>query len=108
MKIIIITLLLTLSACSITPYKISLKQGSAMTQKNYHILKLGMTKEKVISLLGSPNINSVYHPNRFDYVYMYQQEQQYFSSSYYLIFTDNLLAFISDQQKKQLNINQYN
>lgn len=106
-KIILIALSVSLFSCSLTPYKVTLTQGSKITQKLYDNLEIGMAKQDVITLLGSPSINSVYSPNRFDYVHMYKQADQYFVSSYYLVFQDNLLITISEKQIKEIDVEQY-
>ena len=107
LKIILTALFVSLFSCSLTPYKVTLTQGSKITQKLYDNLEIGMAKQDVINLLGSPSINSVYSPNRFDYVHMYKQADQYFISSYYLVFEDNLLITISEKQVKDIDVEQY-
>ena len=98
---------MSLFSCALAPYKVTLTQGSKITQKLYDNLKLGMAKQNIINLLGSPSLNSVYSPNRFDYVHMYKQLDQYFVSSYYLVFKDNLLITISEKQIKEIDVEQY-
>ena len=107
-KIMLVIVFLSLFSCSLTPYKVKLKQGSQVTQRLHDNLKLGMSKEEVINLLGSPNIHSVYSPNRFDYVYMYNKESKYFSSSYYVIFNNNVVIYISNKKNTELDIDKYN
>ena len=77
-KIAIFLMLLPfLGACSymekIKPYKIDIQQGNVVTQEMVAKLKLGMSTSQVRFILGTPPIVDVFHANRWDYVYRYQQ-----------------------------------
>ena len=61
-----------LSGCSrelFTIYKIDVQQGNAVEVEKVEQLTLGMTKEQVEFLLGSPMLTDIFHPERWDYVY---------------------------------------
>jgi outer membrane protein assembly factor BamE len=59
-----------LSACSyLAPYKIDIQQGNIVAQENVDKLKVGMTRNEVKNLLGTPLVADIYHANRWDYVY---------------------------------------
>lgn len=63
-------LLAALSACSyLTPYKLDVPQGNAITADQVAKLKLGMTRAQVKFLLGTPLLVDAFHPNRWDYLY---------------------------------------
>ena len=71
-KIITLIAALFLSGCSgklFTVYKIDVQQGNAVEIEKVEQLELGMTKEQVKFLLGTPLITDVFHPDRWDYVY---------------------------------------
>ncbi len=63
----------TLSGCSLfSVYKIDLPQGTPLTQTQAQTLKLGMSQNQVLYILGSPAIRDTLEPNRWDYIYDYQ------------------------------------
>lgn len=69
-----------LAACSYKPgfineYKIDVQQGNVLTQEMVAQLKPGQTRDQVRFLLGSPMIADVFHQQRWDYVYRYQNGQ---------------------------------
>ena len=62
-----------LSGCGkglLTIYKIDVQQGNAMLAEDIEKIKLGMNKEQVLFVLGSPLIVDSFHPERWDYIYM--------------------------------------
>lgn len=73
-KIAIICLTLCLHGCSgklFTVYKIDVQQGNAVELEQVDKLKIGMNKEQVKFLLGSPLVADIFHPDRWDYVYYF-------------------------------------
>ncbi|MEH6458761.1 outer membrane protein assembly factor BamE [Chitinimonas sp. JJ19] len=68
--LLIATLLASLTACSyLTPYKLDVPQGNAVTADQVAKLKLGMTRAQVRFALGTPLLVDAFHPNRWDYLY---------------------------------------
>ncbi|VAX00586.1 hypothetical protein MNBD_GAMMA22-3002 [hydrothermal vent metagenome] len=57
---------ISLSACSI--YEIDIQQGNVLDEEAVAKLKVGMTKQQVQFILGSPIIKDAFHPERWDYV----------------------------------------
>ena len=76
MRIKLILLSLLLASCSgfLTPYKMDIRQGNFVTPEMREKLKLGMSKQQVRYVLGSPTINDAFHGNRWDYVYRLEHE----------------------------------
>ena len=69
-----------LAACTYKPafineYKIDIQQGNVLTQEMVAQLRPGQTREQVRFLLGSPMIADIFHQQRWDYVYRYQNGQ---------------------------------
>ncbi|MFK8026688.1 MAG: outer membrane protein assembly factor BamE [Gammaproteobacteria bacterium] len=65
-------LLISLSGCSgrlFTVHKIDVQQGNAVDPEKVEQLQVGMNKEQVRFLMGSPLIHDAFHPDRWDYVY---------------------------------------
>ena len=54
------------------PHKIEIKQGNYVTQDMVNKLKPGMTRSQVRFALGTPLIADPFHPDRWDYVYVYE------------------------------------
>jgi len=70
--IVIVTLMLTLTSCSgrlFTVYKIDVQQGNKIEPEKVEQLSVGMNKEQVKYLMGTPLIIDAFHPDRWDYVY---------------------------------------
>ena len=67
-----------LAACSmpripgITPYKMEIQQGNYVSQEMVSQLKPGMSKDQVRLLLGTPLLTDIFHANRWDYVYWFE------------------------------------
>ncbi len=68
---------LWLAACSnvpriVTEYRIDVQQGNVLTQELVSQLKPGQTKDQVRFLLGTPMLADMFHANRWDYLYRFQ------------------------------------
>ena len=53
-------------------YKMDIRQGNTLEQETVDSLRLGMTKQQVIFLMGTPLLQDPFHANRWDYVYTFQ------------------------------------
>jgi outer membrane protein assembly factor BamE len=56
-------------ADSITPYKVEVVQGNFVSKEQVEALKPGMSRQQVRDLLGTPLVTSVFHADRWDYVF---------------------------------------
>lgn len=75
MKSLLAVLLFTLSitACSTVKkivYRIDVPQGNYLEQENIDQLKVGMNKEQVHYILGTPILKDNFAQNRWDYVFI--------------------------------------
>lgn len=66
-----------LSACSnvpriVTEYRIDVQQGNVLNQEMVAQLKPGQTRDQVRFILGTPLLTDVFHAQRWDYVYRFQ------------------------------------
>jgi outer membrane protein assembly factor BamE len=71
--IVLFTLLI--SGCSILDsltYKVNKQQGNITEHKHVDKLEIGMTKEQVKFLLGTPMSIDSFDHNHWDYIYTYQ------------------------------------
>jgi outer membrane protein assembly factor BamE len=80
----------------ITPYKMEIQQGNFISEDTQAQLKLGMSKEQVRQLLGTPLLTDIFHSERWDYVYWREdaagkREQRKFA----LFFEDGKLARVT-------------
>ncbi|PCI53220.1 MAG: outer membrane assembly protein BamE [Gammaproteobacteria bacterium] len=65
----IITIALSLSACSSWVYRIDIPQGNYLEQKSIDKIQIGMTKEQVKFILGSPVVVDTFDNNTWNYIY---------------------------------------
>lgn len=69
-KIILLTLIFsTLAFASGCVYRASISQGNLIKQEDLDQVEVGMTRNQVRFLLGSPLIDDPFHQDRWDYVY---------------------------------------
>lgn len=71
-KLIIITLLFLTSACSSWVYRIDIPQGNYLDKKSVEQLQLGMTKEQVKFVLGTPVVIDSFDDNTWHYIYNFK------------------------------------
>ena len=60
----------------VTPYKIDILQGNVVTSEQAKALQPGMSRLQVRDLLGSPLLTSVFHADRWDYVFTFKRQGQ--------------------------------
>jgi outer membrane protein assembly factor BamE len=60
----------------ITPYRMDVLQGNVVTREQVQVLQVGMAREQVRNVLGTPLLASVFHANRWDYVFTFQRQGQ--------------------------------
>jgi len=84
-------LLLALAGCSSTgsvgssvsslggllqPYKVDVVQGNVITREQAEAVKPGMTRDQVHNIMGTPLLVSVFHADRWDYVFTFRRQGQ--------------------------------
>ncbi len=70
LRILAIVFAVALGGCSaLAPQKIEILQGNFISEDIARQLKLGMTKQQVRYLLGTPLLADVFHTDRWDYVF---------------------------------------
>ena len=70
---IVATLALSLTACLNIPYRAPIQQGNVIEADRAGMIREGLTKEQVANLAGSPVTSSLFHSNRWDYIYRLDQ-----------------------------------
>jgi outer membrane protein assembly factor BamE len=58
----------------ITPYRIDIVQGNAITSEMVALVKPGMTRAQVRDILGSPMLTDLFHANRWDYIFSIRRQ----------------------------------
>ena len=80
MRIKLMLLPLLLASCSavkipdiniphLTPYHAEIRQGNYVTPEMREQLKLGMSRQQVSFVLGTPLSTDLFHADRWDYIY---------------------------------------
>ncbi len=68
-RVAIVITALTLSACSSWVFRYDVPQGNYLEQKSIDKLQVGMTKEQVKFILGSPVVVDAFDNDTWNYVY---------------------------------------
>ncbi len=58
----------------VQPYKIDRVQGNVVTREQAAALRPGMPRTVVRDILGTPLLTSVFHANRWDYVFTFNRQ----------------------------------
>lgn len=58
----------------ITPYKIDIVQGNFVSREQAQALKEGMSRSQVRDILGTPLLTSIFHADRWDYVFTFKRQ----------------------------------
>lgn len=58
----------------VTPYKIDVVQGNVVTREQLAALQIGMPRAQIPSIVGTSLLVSVFHANRWDYVFSFKRK----------------------------------
>ena len=58
----------------VTPYRMDLVQGNFVAKEQVEVVKPGMTRSQVREILGTPLLTSVFHADRWDYVFTFKRQ----------------------------------
>lgn len=61
-------------AGSLAPYKVEVVQGNFVSKEQVEALKPGMNRQQVREVLGTPLVASVFHADRWDYVFTLKRQ----------------------------------
>ena len=91
---------------SIEVYKPSIMQGSVLEMSDVNLLQIGMTKNQVMDLIGSPSIIDPFHQYQWDYINHSSIEgETKIQYRLRLIFDGNILAEIDKTGLSGLLVN---
>lgn len=63
-----------LLACGAFPYKVEIAQGNFVSKEQVSALKPGMPRAQVMDILGTPLLVSVFHADRWEYVFTLKRQ----------------------------------
>jgi outer membrane protein assembly factor BamE len=58
----------------VTPYKMDIVQGNFVSKEQAAALQVGMSRAQVRNILGTPLLVSVFHADRWDYVFTFKRQ----------------------------------
>lgn len=58
----------------VTPYRIDIVQGNFVSKEQAAAVKPGMSRSQVRDMLGTPLLTSIFHADRWDYVFTFQRQ----------------------------------
>ena len=87
----------SLLACStrLSPYQVDVQQGNVVSREQAEALRPGMARSLVRDQLGSPLLTSLFHGNRWDYVFTFRRQGQ-------PVQTRKLTVFFRDDQVERI------
>ena len=89
---------------SVSLYKPTIKQGSFLDINDVNMLQLGMSKDTVVNLIGTPSIIDPFHQYQWDYINHSSIEGKIeIQYRLRLIFKDNLLTEIDKSGLESLS-----
>ena len=59
---------------ALTPYKVEVVQGNFISREQVQALQKGMAAEQVRNILGTPLVTSLFHGERWDYVFTLRRQ----------------------------------
>lgn len=99
--LIIAILLAALTASSGCVYRVGISQGNLIEQEDLDQVEVGMTRNQIRFLLGTPMIDDPFHQDRWDYVYYLKpgREDAVFKRWISIIFEDDVVSEIRKDQE---------
>ncbi len=88
-------------------YKTTITEGSVLEIDMVKKLRIGMTKNEVVNLIGTPSINDPFHQDQWDYIHHSTLDGEIIENyRLTLIFSEDFLAEIDDSSLDKLINNQ--
>lgn len=102
--ILIISLIFSqfLASCA---YKPDVQQGNTIDDKQVSLLKVGMTKQQVVFVMGTALLKDPFHKNRWDYIYTYKKGHAKAERRLITLYFENeILSKIDQSQLKKITL----
>ena len=89
----------------LTPYKVDVIQGNFVSREQVAQLRPGLTRDQVKGVLGTPLVASMFHADRWDYVFTLQRQGVENQSYKYTVFFtgDQLVKFEGDTMPSEVD-----
>jgi len=103
LRALLLACLVALAGCV---YQANLSQGNLIKQEDLDQVEVGMTRNQVRFLLGTPMISDPFHDDRWDYVYFLRVKRQSatFKRWVSIHFVDDIVSEIVDGQELNPNL----
>jgi len=88
----------------IQPYRPDIQQGNVVTKEMVEQLRESMSRDQVRFLLGTPLLTSIFHTDRWDYVYYLQRgkgDERQLRRLVVLFKNDRLASFQADEMPEE-------
>lgn len=98
--LIIAIILGSLALSSGCVYRLSISQGNLIEQEDLDQVAVGMTRNQVRFLLGTPMVDDPFHADRWDYVYYLKvgRKEASFKRWVSVVFDEGLVSEIRKEQ----------
>ena len=106
-KLLLILMIVgSLVATSGCVYRAAISQGNLIKQEDLDQVEVGMTRNQVRFLLGTPLIDDPFHQARWDYVYFIRigRDPATFKRWVTIVFEGDIVAEINDDQELDPNL----
>ena len=99
--LIIAIILASLAASSGCVYRLNIAQGNLIEQEDLDQVEVGMTRNQVRFLLGTPMIDDPFHKDRWDYIYFLKigRKDATFKRWVSVVFEEDLVSEIRKEQE---------
>jgi outer membrane protein assembly factor BamE len=96
----------SLSAASGCVYRAAISQGNLIKQEDLDQVEVGMTRNQVRFLLGTPLVDDPFHQSRWDYVYFIRigRDPATFKRWVTIVFEGDIVTAINDDQELDPNL----
>ena len=86
-------------------YKPDVQQGNTLDIKQIAQLKIGMTQQQVIFIMGTALLKDPFHKNRWDYIYTFAKDQGKAGRNLLTLYFENdKLSKIDKSQMKKITV----
>ena len=84
-------------------YKPDVQQGNTFDEKQLSQLKIGMTQQQVVFIMGTALLKDPFHKDRWDYLYTFAKNQGIAERRLVTLYFENgRLSKIDDSQKNKI------
>ena len=93
---IALPLVAMLASCTGFPYKLDVPQGNLVSAEQLEKLEIGMTRNQVRFVLGTPLVTDPFHSDRWDYFYCLRHDDKLTATKRLtVVFTNDALSAVS-------------